>query len=125
MDHTRLNTTVNFLGITRLTSRPTYWGSRQNRANCALTHSNVWTARANIKSVWTYALSGNIISIGNSTPRNTKNFETLEDNQLAQLWVAFKHDYQESQNVHKNKLLTNTVLEAQKEFDIIFIQELP
>jgi len=29
-----------------------------------------------------------------------------------------------SQNVHKNKFLTNTVLEVQKEFDIIFIQEL-
>ena len=28
------------------------------------------------------------------------------------------------QNVYKNKLLTNTILEAHKEFDIIFIQEL-
>jgi len=28
------------------------------------------------------------------------------------------------QNVYKNNLLTNTILEAQKEFDIIFIQEL-
>ena len=30
-----------------------------------------------------------------------------------------------SQNVYKNRLLTNTILKAQKEFDIIFIQELP
>jgi len=28
------------------------------------------------------------------------------------------------QNVHKNNLLTNTILETQKDFDIIFIQEL-
>jgi len=28
------------------------------------------------------------------------------------------------QNVQKNKSLTNTILEEQKEFDIIFIQEL-
>jgi len=28
------------------------------------------------------------------------------------------------QNICKNKLLTNTILEAQKEFDVIFIQEL-
>jgi len=99
MDHIRLNITVNLLSIIRLTSRPTYWGSKQNRANCALTHSNVWTARANIKSVWTCTLSGNIISIGNGTPRNTKNFEILRDNQLAQSWVAFKHDYQKYQNI--------------------------
>jgi len=30
-----------------------------------------------------------------------------------------------SQNVCKNNLLTNTILEAQKKFNIIFIQELP
>ena len=30
-----------------------------------------------------------------------------------------------SQNIHKNNLLTNSILEAQKEFDIVFIQELP
>jgi len=30
-----------------------------------------------------------------------------------------------SQNVQKNKLLTNTILETNKDFDIIFIQELP
>ena len=29
------------------------------------------------------------------------------------------------QNVCKNNLLTNTILEAQREFNIIFIQELP
>ena len=29
------------------------------------------------------------------------------------------------QNIHKNNLLTNIILEAQKGFDIIFIQELP
>ena len=28
------------------------------------------------------------------------------------------------QNIHKNSLLTNSILETQKEFDIIFIQEL-
>ena len=30
-----------------------------------------------------------------------------------------------SQNVQKNKLLTNMILESNKEFDIIFIQEPP
>ena len=30
-----------------------------------------------------------------------------------------------SQNVYKNKLLTNTILEVHRNFDIIFIQELP
>ena len=30
-----------------------------------------------------------------------------------------------SQNVYKNNLLTNTILEAQTKFNIIFIQELP
>ena len=30
-----------------------------------------------------------------------------------------------SQNVCKKKLLTNTILEVQKDFNIIFIQELP
>jgi len=29
------------------------------------------------------------------------------------------------QNIHKNILLTNTILETYKEFNIIFIQELP
>ncbi len=29
------------------------------------------------------------------------------------------------QNVHKNNLLTNTILKVQRDFDIIFIQELP
>jgi len=28
-----------------------------------------------------------------------------------------------SQNIYKNNLFTNTILEAQKDFDIIFIQE--
>ena len=28
------------------------------------------------------------------------------------------------QNVYKNNLLTNTILETQKDFDIIFIKEL-
>jgi len=30
-----------------------------------------------------------------------------------------------SQNIYNNNLLTNTILEVQREFDIIFIQELP
>jgi len=30
-----------------------------------------------------------------------------------------------SQNVRKNKLLTDMILESNKDFDIIFIQELP
>ena len=30
-----------------------------------------------------------------------------------------------SQNIYKNKLLTDTILEVHRDFDIIFIQELP
>jgi len=30
-----------------------------------------------------------------------------------------------SQNIHKNRLLTEIILENKKEFDILFIQELP
>jgi len=30
-----------------------------------------------------------------------------------------------SQNIYKNKLLTNIILEVQKKFDVIFIQKLP
>ena len=30
-----------------------------------------------------------------------------------------------SQNIHKNRLLTEIILENEKEFDILYIQELP
>ena len=30
-----------------------------------------------------------------------------------------------SQNVHKNSVIINTILETQNQFDILFIQELP
>ena len=39
--------------------------------------------------------------------------------------MIFKNIKLFSQNVQKNKLLTNTILKSNKEFDIIFIQELP
>jgi len=39
--------------------------------------------------------------------------------------MIIKHINIFSQNVYKNNLLTNTILEAQRNFDIIFIQEPP
>ena len=76
-----------------------------------------------------YVPSGNIVSIGNSIPRNTKNFEKSETiDSLSHEWYSsmiIKEIKILLQNICKNNLLTNTILEVQKEFDIIFIQEPP
>jgi len=71
---------------------------KKNRANLAHIHSSVWIAKATIKQIWIYAPSKSINLIGSGIPRNTRNFMIVEDNQLTQLWVVFKHDLQKCQN---------------------------
>ena len=49
-------------------------------------------------------------------------------NSLSYKWslnISIKKIKVFSQNVCKNNLLTNTILEAQREFNIVFIQKLP
>jgi len=69
--------------------------------------------------------SKNINSIRNNTQKNTKSFVKIEANQSTQLWARKGYDYKRSkiflQNIWKNSLFTNIILENQKEFNIIFI----
>ena len=73
-----------------------------------------------------YVHSGSIVSTRNGTQRNIKNLKKSESNQFK--WYSsmiIKDIKLFSQNVWKNKFLTNNILESNKEFNIIFIQELP
>jgi len=99
MNHIRPDIIDNFPGAAKQTLRVIYQSLRQNRTNHALTLLNTWIARVIIKLIWIYVPSGNIVLIRDGIPRNTKNFKKSENNQLAQLWVVFKHDYQRNQNL--------------------------
>jgi len=80
-----------------------------------------------IRPILTLAYSGDINSTRNSTLRNIKNPMTTETTQFAQLWVATKYDFKKSQSLFtecsKNRLLTDMILETDKDFDILFIQK--
>ena len=89
--------------------------------NYVLIHSNISTAKTNIKQIVITVLSGNTGSIGNSIIKNHKSSKKLELlNSLICKWdkaVILKILKIFSQNVHKNKLPTNTILENNKDFD--------
>jgi len=55
------------------------------------------------------------------TSRNHKTFNSLSYKQYLSMIIKKIRIF--SQNIHKKNLLTNTILEVQKEFDIIFIQK--
>ena len=82
-----------------------------------------------IKLTLTYILSRNTSLIENNTQRNIKKSNMTGISQFTQPWAVFKNDYNKIniffQNIHKNNLLTNTILEAQRGFNIIFIQKPP
>jgi len=76
-------------------TNPQYLETKQSEP-CFI-HSNVWTVKAIIRPILTYANSEGITSIGNSMLRNIKNSRNLKINQFAQLWAVIKHDFKKSQ----------------------------
>jgi len=95
-----------------------------------LTYSNVSTVKVTIKLIVLTVCFGSIDLIGNGTARKCKSSEKSELTQFAYLWAEVNHDSEISQlflqNICKNKLLTDTILEKNnKNFDILFIQEPP
>ena len=78
--HTKLNTTINLHGVTRLTSRPIFLGLKLNKVNYAYILSNMQTVKAIIKLTQIYILFGNIDSIENNILKSIKNFMIVENN---------------------------------------------
>ena len=85
MVHTNLNTTITLYNVVKQMIRliPLDW--KLNRGNYVLTPSNALTAKAIIIPIQTYVHSGSITLIENDTPRNTRSFMKVEDNQFIQL----------------------------------------
>ena len=98
--------------------------------NSALTRLNTLTVRGTTKPIPTNTHSGDTISTGNGTRRNTLKSVTTGSNQFAlRKATNRKYDFEKPQNSFskclKNYLIINTILETQSYFDIILIQELP
>jgi len=85
MAPTKLFTTDNLCGATKLTIRLTHLGSKPRRANLAPTSSNAQTARVNTKQTQLIAYSRSINLTRNSTLKNILNFEKIENNQFVHL----------------------------------------
>ena len=58
------------LGVAKLTLRSTHLDSKQRRANCALTYSNISLARDLTTLTQSNVHSENTVSIESGTPRN-------------------------------------------------------
>ena len=124
MGHIKLNTTATLPSTIRLILRSTPLIMKPNKANYALTPSSTLTTRAIIKLTPTLACSSAIGSTKNSILRNTRksgipglNYEWWQPMIIKNIKIF-------SQNMQKNNLIINTILETRFEFDIIFIQEL-
>jgi len=97
---TKPSTTANLCGAVKPIRKLILLGSKPRKANPALIHLNVQTAKVNIKLTLLTVHSGNIGSTRNSTPNNIL-----------------------KQNMQKKNLIMNTILELKVKYDIIFIQE--
>jgi len=71
------------LGVAKLTLKSTHLDSKCRRANLALTHSNISTARDLTPPTQLNAHSGNTVSTKSGTPRNTLISGKLEENPSA------------------------------------------
>ena len=74
--------TTNLCGVAKLMIRLTLLDSKPRRVSLAPTHSNVQTARVNIKQTQLIVLSGSTGLTRNNILRNTLNFEKIESNQF-------------------------------------------
>ena len=122
------STIENLHGAARPTKKSTYLDLKWRKASSGSIPLDAPTVRASIKLTLPTAHSGNIISTKSSTARNMPNYVKTARNQFVHLWTSAKYDLQRyqkilSQNICKNSLLINTILEVNSFFDIIFIQE--
>jgi len=97
---------------------------RPRKVNYAFIHSSTSALRGAIRQIVTIVHSENTGSIANGTTRSLKSSEKSTLTQFTYLWVGVILKIF-SQNACKNKLLIDILLENNKEFDIIFIQESP
>jgi len=128
IDLTRLNTTVTLSGAVRQILKLTYLILKQNKMNPAYTCSNVWIAKKITKLTQINVCSGKTDSTENSiqkVPRNLWNLEKFNSLSCEQnSSMIMKNIKLFLQNIWKNRILTDTISETNKDFDIIFIQEL-
>ena len=92
---------------------------RWNRGNHASILLNVSTAKVIIKPTLTFAHSGNITSTKSGIQRSIKN-SVIDEWHTSMIVKNFRVFLQ---NVWKNKLLTDILLDINKDFNIIPIQE--
>ena len=108
--------------LLKLIIRPTLPVSKPNRANYTPTLSNISTARVTTKQIPTSIYSDTIASIKSGMWKSIRNSRILEPNWFIQPWIATSNNYQKheifSQNVWKNNLIVNMILETCFEFDI-------
>jgi len=91
---------------------------KQRKENYVSILLNVSTVRV----ITVYSENTDLTGIG--ITKNHKSSEKSKPTQFSQLCAMILKSLKIfSQNVHKNRLLTDTLLENNKDFDIIFIQE--
>jgi len=101
-------------------TRSIYYVSKQKKANHTHMCSSVQIAKVTIRQILTYIHSENIGSTGNGITKSILRSMKTKPSQFTMICNVLKLF---SQNVHKNSLIINTILETQTSFDIIFIQE--
>ena len=77
--------TVNLCGVIKLMRRLTLLDLKPSRANLALIHSNIQTARANIKQTPLIVLSGNTGLTENVILKNILKFKKIKNKQFIYL----------------------------------------
>ena len=96
---TNWNTTGNLAGVAKLTPNLTRPDLKPKKAIHAPTPSNVQTAKETTKPTRTHVHSGDIVSIGNGTLRNTLRSVTTDRNPSALKQAArTNNDYKKSKN---------------------------
>ena len=77
--------TANLCGVIKLMRRLTLLDLKPSRANLALIHSNVQTARTNIKQTPLIVLSGNTSLTENGILKNILKFKKIKNKQFIYL----------------------------------------
>ena len=85
MAPTKLSIIASLCGVVKLMRRLTLLSLKPSRVNLVLIHSNIQTARANIKQILLTVLSRSISLTKNSIPKNTLKFEKIKNNQFIHL----------------------------------------
>ena len=99
VDLTKPNITAILSSVVRQISRQTLPDLKLSRTNCDHTHLNTQTTKAITKLIQILVLFGSIALTKNSTQKSIRNSGKLGTTQFTQLWMLFKHDYQESQDI--------------------------